>query len=74
MQKKSPQLGDLVMFDEYNNSINTPWQNQLGIITEMRPHKRCVVRWPDGGTSMPEVRILEVMSHNSNHGVKSANI
>ena len=55
-------IGDLVMFNEYNNSLNTPWQNQLGIITEMRPYERCVVRWPDGDTSMPELRILEVLN------------
>jgi hypothetical protein len=55
-------IGDLVMFDETNNRIKTPWQNKLGIIIEMRPYARCVVHWPDGGTSMPELRILEVLN------------
>jgi len=66
MQKKNPQLGDLVTFDEENQKYNTPWQNQIGIIIETHTYEhiydRCCVQWPDGSISKPEVRILEVLN------------
>ncbi len=64
MREQKPKIGDLVMLDEYNNRLKTPWQNQLGIITEIRLHERCVVTWTDGLRSVPQLRILEVLSEN----------
>ena len=64
MREQKPKIGDLVMLDEDNNKFKTPWQNQLGIVTEMRGHGRCVITWIDGLTSVPQLRILEVLNES----------